>query len=147
MSVFDKTDTDIHRIVQEKYDKNYLIDGQKGVANFTYKYIVMDKDGNSAYMVSDVSRGHGKYKISETEIVIDPEMKGLANKVYPIIKEKGVEIVQNANPIENKILCKGFYDINDMDNNNVPFRKHMVSLLMMPIENLLQLEQNIEYNF
>ena len=130
MPIFDKTDTDIKRIVDEKYDKNYLIDGQRGMAHFTHKHIIKGENGNNSYMVSDVSRGHGKYRLSETEIVTDPEMKGLTRKMYPSVKEKAMKLVQSQNPIENKILFQGFWNLNELVKNNAPFRKELTSLLL-----------------
>ena len=130
MPIFDKSDTDIKRIVDEKYDRNFLIDGQKGVARFTDKHITTDENGNRSYMISDVSRGNGKYKTSETEVVTDPEMKGLTRKIHPAVKEKAIKLVQKENPIENKILFDGFWSVNDMDKNNASFRKEFTSLLL-----------------
>ena len=145
INVFNKTDTDITRIVEEKYTKEYLMDGQKGVARFVAKYILMDDKGVGSYIVSDIVRGNGKYKISETEIVSDPEMKGLSRRIYKIILKKSVKIIQKVkNPMENKLLLEGFESVSGMNNNNACFRKELTSRLLNP-EPVLRLENSSEY--
>lgn len=126
--VFDKSDEDINKIVNEKYDRNYLMDGQKGVAKFTHEHILKSSNGE-VYMVCDISRGHGKYKISATETVIDPEMKSLSRKIHPSVKQKAIKIAEK-NIVKYPCIQDGYEDVCKMDKNNASFRKELVSLIL-----------------
>ena len=130
-TLYTRTQEDIERIVEEKYDKNYLIDGQRGVAHFTYDHILeQDSEGNLSYALTDASRYNGKYKISETEIVVDTEMKGLAREIYPAIKKKTLKMSEKENIMKNKIVYSAVVEIINMLKNNAPFRKEFGSLLV-----------------
>ena len=132
MPVFDKKQDDIKEIVYENYDKNYLADGQKGVARFTHAYILKNKDETKPpmYVVTDKSRGNGKYRISDTEVVTDIGMAGLTKKVHPSIKEKASIIISSEDNIfDNKRLLDGFQEVYKMQDDNSIFRREIVVLL------------------
>jgi hypothetical protein len=132
MSVFDKSEDDINKIVEEKYDKNYLIQGQKGVARFTSMYVLKsdDKTKPPIYLITDKSRGNGKYKVSESEMVTDIGMSGLTKKVQPSIKKKAINIAAiEPNFIVNEHLFDGYQEVFDMEDDNGIFRKELVRIL------------------
>jgi Skp family chaperone for outer membrane proteins len=128
MGVFDKSAADIKRIVDEKYDRAYLIQGQKGVAIFTNKHVLNHDVGKPPiYVITDRSRGNGKYKISEDEVVTDTGMNGLTKKVYPSIKSKAVFITStHPNPIEDEEMMSGYHEVFEMDIDNSSFRNCLV---------------------
>jgi hypothetical protein len=128
MGVFDKSAADIKRIVDEKYDRAYLIQGQKGVAIFTNKHVINHGVGKPPiYVITDRSRGNGKYKISEDEVVTDTGMTGLTKKVYPSIKNKAVFITStHPNPIEDEEMMSGYHEVFEMDIDNSSFRNCLV---------------------
>ena len=131
LGVFDKTPDDIKRIVDENYNKQYLVQGQKGVAIFTSKH-VLNKDSNESpiYVITDRSRGNGKYKISENEFVTDTGMSGLTKKVQPSIKNKAVYIIgSEPNIFENEDLLSGYHEVVEMDQDNSTFRNCLVKEL------------------
>ena len=131
LGVFDKTESDINSIVNEKYDRQYLIQGQKGVAKFTSQHLLKTtKDKPPIYLITDRSRGNGKYKTSKNEIVTDTGMNGLTKKIYPSIKKKAIFItVSHPNPLEDEELMAGYHDVYEMDENNTVFRINLVKEL------------------
>ena len=40
LSIFNKSDEDIKQLVEDNYNKDYLIEGQKGVARFTHSHVL-----------------------------------------------------------------------------------------------------------
>ena len=129
LSIFDKTEDDISKLVSDNYDKNYLVEGQKGMAKFTCKFVINNTDKNKApiYAITDKSRKNGKYKISDDEIVDDQGFSGLGKKIYPPIKQKAIVIMQNENStFDNEILMSGFNDIMNFDSNNGVFKRCIV---------------------
>ena len=129
LSIFDKSDDDIKRIVNEKYNKDYLIAGQKGVARFTH-YHVLSTEGNPIYEITDRSRGHGRYKKSDSEVVRDHGMKGLTTKVLPSIKKKAIRIVQSE-PVyfTDEALTNGMNEVYALNDDNSSFRTEMIKLI------------------
>ena len=128
LSIFDKTDDDINRIVNEKYNKDYLIAGQKGVARFTYSH-VLNTEGDPIYEITDRSRGHGRYKKSNSEVVRDHGMKGLTTKVLPSIKQKAIKIVQS-DPVyfTDEAITYGMNEVYSLNDDNSSFRNEMIKL-------------------
>lgn len=125
LSIFDKSDKDIEQIVIDKYDKNYLVQGQKGMAIFTCKYVI--NNNPPIYIITDKSRRNGKYKISETEIVNDQGFAGLGKKVYKPIRKKAQFIIRHEEDfMENEVLKSGFNDLIEFENNNNNFRRCIV---------------------
>ena len=131
LGVFDKSAADIKRIVDENYDRTYLVQGQKGVAKFTHKHVLTnDSEKPPIYIITDRSRGNGKYKISETEVVTDTGMSGLTKKVHPSIKSKAVFITStSANPLEDEEMMAGYHEVFEMDQDNGIFRTHLTEIL------------------
>ena len=131
LGVFDKTESDINSIVNEKYDRDYLIQGQKGVAKFTSQHLLKTtEDKPPIYLITDRSRGNGKYKTSKNEVVTDTGMNSLTKKIYPSIKNKAIFItVSHPNPIEDKELMAGYHDVYGMDEDNTVFRINLVKEL------------------
>jgi hypothetical protein len=147
LSVFDKTQADIKRIVNEKYDKEYLKAGQKGVAQFTTKHIINSEESKfPLYVITDKSRGNGKYRKSNAEVVTDNKMTGLTRKVYPSIKERAIDIANKEDAIRHPELMDGYREVYEMSEDNTIFRNEMVrelskdillttSTLLLPLQN------------
>ena len=132
LGVFDKSADDIKRIVDEKYDREYLVQGQLGVAKFTHKHVLDgdDKENPPVYLITDKNRGNGKYKISDTEVVSDPNMNGLTKRVHPSIKSKAIYITStHPNPLSDEDMMNGYREVYEMGENNTIFRKGMIKLL------------------
>ena len=134
LSVFNKSDEDIKKIVDEHYNRNYVTEGQRGVARFTHSHVINQSDGEDpVYTITDKSRGNGKYKTSENEVVTDAGMKGLTNKIYPSIKKKAVEIaIADSNPFDDKMFADGLSEVCNLGDDNSTFRNEMVRLSSPP---------------
>jgi hypothetical protein len=130
ISVFNKTPEDINRLVNENYNKDYLIDGQKGVARFTNLYVLKREDDSKhpIYVITDKSRGNGKYKVSETETVTDIGMLGLTKKVHPSIKKKAINLAAN-DAFNDEKLFDGYQEVFNMEDDNSIFRKELVRII------------------
>lgn len=131
LRVFDKTADDIKKLVDENYDRTYLIQGQMGVAKFTHKHVLVDDpEQPPIYFITDKNRGNGKYKLSDTEVVSDHNMSGLTKKVHPIIKDKAVFIMSvTPDPMNDEEMMAGYREVYEMDQNNAAFRNHLMQLL------------------
>lgn len=131
LRVFDKTQDDIKKIVDENYDRTYLIQGQMGVAKFTHKHVLTDEeDQTPIYVITDKNRGNGKYKLSDTEVVSDHNMSGLTKKVHPSIKDKAVFIMSvTPDPMNDEEMMAGYREVYEMDQNNAAFRNHLIHLI------------------
>jgi hypothetical protein len=129
IAVFDKTDQDIKDIVDEKYTKHYMLQGQKGVARFTADEILLRKeDQDPIYMVVDKSRGNGKYMLGD-KMVNDLGMKKLTKKVYPYVKKKACIICRDSVHPLSDAQYTAFQDVVSMEYDNEIFRKEMAMLI------------------
>ena len=131
LGVFDKTQEDISRLVNENYNKYYLLEGQKGVARFTNLYVIKSSDATKPpiYVIIDKMRGNGKYKVSDTEVVIDIGMLGLIKKVLPSIKKKALNIAAVENGYGNEKLFDGYQEVFNMEEDNGVFREELIRIL------------------
>ena len=76
----------IKQMVDEKLTKNYICDGQKGVAQFAYNNLLKDENGNMNYICSDPSRHIFKFQNSEGNI--EKDLK--ANKLTNMLIDAGI---------------------------------------------------------
>ena len=130
LSVFTKTDKDIKRIVDENYTKEYLLEGQKGVAKFTCSHIIKGEDDKPPiYVITDKARGNGKYKVSETEVVTDTGLVGLTKKLHPSIKQRAIIIATEGDAFTDEELFKGYQEVFNMGDDNSIFKTELVRIL------------------
>ena len=76
----------IKQMINEKLNKNYICDGQKGVAQFAYDTLLKDEEGNMNYICSDPSRHIFKFQNSEGNIEKDIK----ANKLTNMLIDAGI---------------------------------------------------------
>jgi len=78
ISALDINDIDkIKSILDDKFDHNYIIDGQKGVAQFLVDHYLKDDEGKLKYVCTDPSRQIFKYKDDLGDIQKDVKAKKL----------------------------------------------------------------------
>ena len=83
----------IKDVIENDFDINYAINGQKGIANFVKDKLLKDNDGKPLYICTDASRQIFKYKDSTGEIKKDVEAKKLTEYIVDGgIKKKTVDI-------------------------------------------------------
>ena len=129
LSIFNKSDKDIKQLVDDNYNKDYLIEGQKGVARFTHSHVLKTKENQMPmYVITDKTRGNGKYKNSNSELVIDNGMHGLTNRIHPSIKNKAINIAIIEDAMNNQEVYEGYQEVFKMDNDNAVFREEMIRL-------------------
>ena len=129
LSVFNKSEEDIKQLVEDNYNKDYLIEGQKGVARFTHSHVLKTEPNQlPMYTITDKTRGNGKYKNSNSEVVIDNGMQGLTKKLHPSIKNKAINIAIIEDAMNNEEVYNGYQEIFKMDDDNSVFRDEMVRL-------------------
>ena len=129
LSVFNKTEEDIKQLVEDNYNKEYLIEGQKGVARFTHSHVLKTEANQMPiYTITDKTRGNGKYKASNNEIVIDNGMHGLTKKLHPSIKNKAINIAIVEDAMNNHEVYEGYQEVFKMDDDNSVFREEMIRL-------------------
>ena len=129
LSVFNKSEEDIKQLVDDNYNKEYLIEGQKGVARFTHSHVLKTEENQMPmYTITDKTRGNGKYKSSNSEVVIDNGMYGLTKKLHPSIKNKAINIAIVEDAMNNQDVYEGYQEVFKMDNDNSVFRDEMIRL-------------------
>ena len=129
LSVFNKSEKDIKQLVDDNYNKDYLIEGQKGVARFTHSHVLKTKpDEMPMYAITDKTRGNGKYKSSNSEVVLDNGMQGLTKKIHPSIKNKAINIALIEDAMNNQEIYQGYQEVFKMNDDNSVFRKEMIRL-------------------
>jgi hypothetical protein len=128
--VFNKTEEDIKQLVEDNYNKEYLIEGQKGVARFTHSHVLKTEANQMPmYTITDKTRGNGKYKSSNSEVVIDNGMHGLTKKLHPSIKNKAINIAIIEDAMNNQDVYEGYQEVFKMDDDNSVFREEMIRLM------------------
>jgi hypothetical protein len=93
-SCIDFTDINkIRDIIDNNFNIEYILDGQKGFAKFALDNLLRDDDGNLKYMCTDPSRNIFKYKDNLGDIQKDVEAKKLTNYLVDGgIKKKALDL-------------------------------------------------------
>jgi hypothetical protein len=96
ISSLDLNDDKIKTILDSKFDHNYIIDGQKGVAQFLVDHYLKDEDGKLKYICTDPSRQIFKYKDDLGDIQKDIKAKKLTKTLIDGgLKEKNNKIASS----------------------------------------------------
>ncbi len=127
----------VKQLIDEKYDKKYLFQGQKGVAQFAVDYILKDDTGQLKYVCTDPSRQIFKYKDSEGFIKKDVEAKKLTGfLVNSGIQEKTHDVAIDFWTDENgdvdgekcSVLLEPAQSIKNIKHDNTAFKKELVNI-------------------
>ena len=127
----------IKQMIDEKLTKDYISDGQKGVAQFACNNLLKDENGNMNYICSDPSRHIFRFQNSEgniekdinanklTNMLIDA---GITNKTASISKSLWTK--EDGDIDANKFLIFSQYtnEISRMQIDNSIFRNELASL-------------------
>ena len=134
----DFNDTDkIKDIINDDFNIDYAVNGQKGLARFVTDKFLTDKNGNLLYICTDPSRQIFKYKDSTGEIKKDVEAKKLTNYIVDGgIKQKTVDVANewytddDGNLDINKfnIMLDQQQSIFKIKDDNNSFKKELASL-------------------
>ena len=125
------------QIVNEKLTKDYVTDGQKGIAQFACNNLLKDENGNMNYICSDSSRCIFKFQNSDGNIEKDVKAKKLTSMLIDAgISSKSYEVAQTLWTKEdggvdyNKFQTYGPYgtEIRAMQVDNSVFRNELACL-------------------
>ena len=127
----------IKDIINDNFDINYAVNGQKGLARFVTDKFLTDNDGKLLYICTDPSRQIFKYKDSTGEIKKDVEAKKLTNYIVDGgIKCKTVNVsnewyTNEDGEIDMKkfnIMLEHQQSILKLSDDNNSFKKELVSI-------------------
>jgi hypothetical protein len=127
LTPFNLTKEEIKEKIEKNFTKDHFMNGQKGVADFTYNNLLLDENKQLNYFCSDTSRKFFCYKDINGELKKDIKTKMLTNFIADDIIIKSNNIYNNALADKNikldtchKYLIKKF-DILNMKNDNNEF--------------------------
>ena len=127
----------IKQMIDEKLTKDYISEGQKGVAQFACKNLLKDENGNMNYICSDLSRLVFKFYNSEGNIEKDVKANKLTNMLIEAgIANKALSMApllwtdEDGNINSNKFLIFSPYttEIASMQVDNSVFRNELACL-------------------
>jgi len=132
---FDNIDN-IKNIIDDEFDINYAINGQKGAAQFLVDKFLKDENGNLKYICTDPSRQIFKFKNSKGELQKDVEAKKLTNYIADGgIKQKTVDISNKWYTNEGDIDMEKFnlmmtpqQELLNIKNDNNTFKKELAAI-------------------
>ena len=125
------------QMIDEKLTKDYISDGQKGVAQFACNNLLKDENGNMNYICSDLSRNVFKFYNSEGNIEKDVKANKLTNMLIEAgIANKALSMApllwtdEDGNINSNKFLIFSPYttEIASMQVDNSVFRNELACL-------------------
>ena len=126
------TDTEkVKKLLDTKYDRFILAQGQKGIAKFAVENILTDDNGDLNYICVDPSRGIFKYQNDEGGFEKDVKAEKLTNLLFNSdLREKtrtlGMKIWTNEDGSHNNekfgMYQPVVYEIEKMDSDNSAFR-------------------------
>jgi hypothetical protein len=127
----------VKEIIDKNYDINHILGGQKGVAQFAAKYLLLDDDGKYSYVCADSSRNSFKYKNDSGEIEKDLDAKKLTNYLYDGgINEKTKYLSLNwcvedgkINQDKLTVATDKQTSIMNIKENNSEFKKELASII------------------
>lgn len=127
----------IKDVIENDFNINYAINGQKGIANFVKDKLLKDDNGKPLYICTDASRQIFKYKDSTGEIKKDVEAKKLTEYIVDGgIKKKTVDIANKwytddgggINMEKFDIMMCPQQSILKLNDDNNTFKKELASI-------------------
>ena len=127
----------IKNALENNYKVDYILDGQKGLAEFTVENILKDENGKLKYICTDPSRQIFKYKDESGDIQKDIEAKKLTNYLVDGgIKIKCSNLASDwwtnddgCQDFEKyQLLFEKANEIRNVKNDNTKFKKELVAM-------------------
>lgn len=128
----------VKELIEKYLSTDHIIDGQKGVAEFTLNYLIgKDADGNLNYICTDTSRGIFKYLKENGEIGKDTDADQLTKllllgELKKQSLKKAEEIWTNEDGSYNSDMYQlhslNAQEIIDIERDNSQFRKCLAKL-------------------
>jgi hypothetical protein len=128
LSSIDMVEETFTDTINEFLDKNYVIDGQKGIAKFAYDYLLKDDNNKLMYICTDPSRHIFRFLSPDGQMVRDINANKLISSIAESVKNKSAEItINNVNNENRDIYISKFQEIADLKSNNYVFRTELAS--------------------
>ena len=127
----------IKDILEKEFTPNDILDGQKGLANFAFKKILRDDEGNLVYVCGDSARKIFRYKDPVGKIIKDVNTQKLTeafimSDISQITNVKSQEFWINEDGSQDhrkyNIISNPAAEIMNLKYNNVSFREQLVNL-------------------
>jgi len=131
LTPFDMNKQKFSDVIKESFTKDYMIEGQKGVAKFAVDKLLKDEDGKLQYVCTDPSRQIYKFKTIEGDVERDVKAQKLTKNIIEEIKRKSQSIVvadMNSDADVFMLIANNFQEINGMEGDNSDFRNTLASL-------------------
>lgn len=134
--MFDLNDTqtieDIQKKVNDGFEKQHFMNGQKGVAKVLIQEI-FDNNGNKMYICSDYARGMFRFKDKYGNVHVDNKAMKLSDIVYNGVKNKLYTISRECMENEKDVdvimsISQNVMDIKKMTEDNCDFRNEIINL-------------------
>lgn len=128
----------VKEIIDKNCDINHILAGQKGVAQFAAKHLLLDEDGKFIYLCTDPSRNSFKYKNENGLIEKDLEAKKLANYlvdggIHEKVKDLSVAWYTEDGKINQDkftVVADKQISIMNIKENNSEFKKELASIVI-----------------
>jgi len=126
-------------LIEQYLSTDHLIDGQKGVAEFTFHHLIKkDEDGNYNYFCSDPSRSVFRYNKENGETGRDIEAEHLTTLLLlGDLKKQSIKKAEKIWTNEDgshdsemyNLHIKNAQDVVDIDKDNTTFRKCLAKMI------------------
>ena len=133
-SPMDLSQEKIKDMIENSFNANYMIQGQKGVAKFAYDTMLKDEEGKLKYICTDPSRQIFQYKNEEGEIQKDVKAKKLTKALLDgELKSASHKIASDKmkDNTEDFLEYSTYYlDIKELEDDNSDFSKELSTLVI-----------------
>ena len=131
------TRTDVSDKIESQFTKDHFLDGQKGVADFTYNNLLLDDNKNCKYICNDVNRNTFIYKTKDGDFEKDYKGMVLTDVIFDDVVKKSTTISntlisknQDNDYIKNKCI-KSMIEIKGLKDNNSEYITTLKRLVNM----------------
>ena len=143
--------SDIKNQINNNFLEENFLQGQEGVATFTYNNFLLDENGNTKYPCSDKNRRMFVFKSKDGNIDKDFEAQNLTSLIYDDVLNKSIEIrdskINKTKELDEKIVyMQNFEEIKNLKDNNMKFAKKLVTLTQQKKNSMLDDEDDEDEN-
>lgn len=140
--------------IKEKIDTNLtrdiFLEGQRGIAELTYNYLLLDEENKCKYICNDPARNVFSYKTEDGEIEKDYKADKITNLIYKDVVNKSSsiskDIIKNEDQSHLHSHCiKSMSEIKNLKKDNSKYASRL-SVLVNRNKNLLNEEIEEEEN-
>jgi hypothetical protein len=135
MTPFDMNNENFSKTIEESFTKEYLLEGQKGVAKFAVDNLLKDENGKLKYVCTDPSRQIYRFKTLDGGLERDVKAKKLTRALADNLTKKShaisMEELGKGDTEVFVVYTSNFQDIKELHEDNGEFRTELASLTTM----------------